>query len=96
MELSEANSWNSVNNATDSQMKVNTWQTDESKATEQQNSFCLQQPQTNKSYVPCLADTGNYFSYIYVCIAIVCISLISLRVKCVSTTSHPKFIIKIN
>ncbi|EFN66625.1 Baculoviral IAP repeat-containing protein 6 [Camponotus floridanus] len=56
MELSEANSWNSVNNATDSQMKANTWST-ESKATEQQNSFRLQQPQTNKSYVPCLADT---------------------------------------
>lgn len=66
MELSEANSWNSVNNATDSQMKANTWQT-ESKATEQQNSFRLQQPQTNKS-IPCLADTGNYFFYVYVCI----------------------------
>lgn len=67
MELSEANSWNSVNNGTDSQMKANTWQT-ESKATEQQNPFRLQQPQTNKSYVPCLADTGNYFFYVYVCI----------------------------
>ncbi|KAL6430648.1 hypothetical protein ACFW04_006912 [Cataglyphis niger] len=57
MELSEANSWNSVSKASDSQMKVNTWQTDESKATEQHSSFRLQQSKTNKSYVPCLADT---------------------------------------
>lgn len=64
MELSEANSWNSVSKASDSQMKVNTWQTDESKATEQHSSFRLQQSKTNKSYVPCLADTGNYLSFI--------------------------------
>ncbi|KAM0728904.1 Baculoviral IAP repeat-containing protein 6 [Formica fusca] len=57
MELSEANSWNSVSKVSDSQMKVNTWQTDESKATEQHSSFHLQQSKTSKSYVPCLADT---------------------------------------
>lgn len=63
MELSEASSWNSVSNANDSQTKMNTWQTDESKA-EQQTSFRLQQPKPSKSYVPCLADTGNYLSYV--------------------------------
>lgn len=68
MELSETNSWNSVSNGSDSQVKINTWQTDESKAAEQQTSFRLQQPKTSKSYVPCLADTGNYLSYVYVCI----------------------------
>lgn len=57
MELSET--WSSKGNASDSQ-NVNTWQTDESKAAEQRNSFHLQQPKTNKSSVPCLADTGNY------------------------------------
>lgn len=66
MELSEANSWNSVSKVSDSQMKVNTWQTDESKATEQHSSFHLQQSKTSKSYVPCLADTGNYLPYVYV------------------------------
>lgn len=58
MELSET-TWSSKSNANDSQ-NVNTWQTDESKAAEQRNSFHLQQPKPNKSSVPCLADTGNY------------------------------------
>jgi len=57
MELSDT--WTSRSNASDSQ-NANTWQTDESKAAEQRNSFHLQQPKTSKSSVPCLADTGNY------------------------------------
>ncbi|KAL0100417.1 hypothetical protein PUN28_019635 [Cardiocondyla obscurior] len=55
MELSET-TWSSKNNTSDSQ-NANTWQTDESKAAEQRNSFHLQQPKTSKSSVPCLADT---------------------------------------
>lgn len=58
MELSETN-WSSKSTASDSQ-NANTWQTDESKAAEQRNSFHLQQPKTSKSSVPCLADTGKY------------------------------------
>lgn len=58
MELSET-TWSSKGNPSDSQ-NANTWQTDESKAAEQRNSFHLQQPSASKSSVPCLADTGNY------------------------------------
>lgn len=57
VELSEG-TWNSSNG----NEVLSSWQTDESKAAEQQTSSCrLQQPKTNKSSRPCFADTGNLY-----------------------------------
>ena len=60
MELGEP-SQSSMSSQIDSQEKMNTSQTDESKVAEQQTS--ARAHQTSKPRVPCVADTGNKNNY---------------------------------